>query len=155
MDFEKRIIKNQIINNDKINYNGVKKQDIETFKTKMIFNKLSNIPEREQTLKILEDEIYTIDNRILNESERIELELKRLKVFLDKKKKTSIPVKVSKMLEAFDNINLETASSDALELCKRQIVLMELAVSMEITFFNAAYELLSAKQPEESRVFTK
>lgn len=131
----------------------INEKAIENLKIKMILNKLSNIPERKQTLQILEDEIYTINGEKLSDSEKVQLELKRIKVKLSEKK--SAPPRITKMLDAIDNVDLNIASADALELCKRQIVLMELSLSMDITFFNAAYDLLNAKQQEERRGLSK
>lgn len=104
-----------------------------------VLNSIGNL--REEELSILEDNIYTFDNRILDDYERINVEILKINEFcadknfdsnLDLKKYMSI---LGKLTETKDLLLAN------IEVIKEIITLIEASLDLDISFFTAAKRL--------------
>ncbi len=109
-------------------------------------------------LKKLEDEIFTIDNNVLSEQERLSVELKKIIRYNEKntneKNKTIISKRINNILEVMDEVfdnslddnyiieivkeRLNIVRDEAIFSMKKKIAIIEAELNIPICFFEAA-----------------
>lgn len=100
---------------------------------------LTNNPNLKQELKLLENKIYTVNNRCIPNNERVLLELGNILKVL-KKQNYSTDVLYNLKNEELHQLQIliendKLNNEEILEFCKKKIVIMQATLGMKITFF--------------------
>lgn len=108
-------------------------------------NRLNSFQSIEDELNKYEDKIYNNDNKKITEVDKVRLEIERIKGM----KVTDPDVKqiVDKVINESEELlnNKLCFSTSILEYIKKKIVVLQILLKLDITFFKAAYDLFIEK----------
>lgn len=121
-----------------------KKSVVELYRLYKVYNLIKLVLEKngKESIEKLEDEIYTIDNKVLNDKERIVLELSNI---TDKLNNVSDNILKNEINITLDKLKLELEELDlsdktVLFYFKKNISLLQAKLGVENTFLLATYE---------------
>ena len=139
-----KLIKNYMYNNNLIS-SEEKLLFASLFNFYKKVNKLYSFNTVREELKNYENKIYNIDDKMLTEEEKIRLEIERIKrAKVSSPKVKCIVDETIKEIEELLNNKLYFSES-IVEYIKKKIVELQILLKINITFFQAAYDLFEGK----------